>query len=162
MMMPRGMQQTATVATQPRLSPMAGPVPAARQGPLDAEAIVLVIPGRKRYHVAGCRQLVGREHEELTHEEAREEGFTPCTTCLPEFTAGTQPQDAPAGAQEPVRPLASSQESGSSGAAREPGHHEPTARFTSPYKPVASPARQESSPARQESPSAQAGDPVPA
>ena len=148
-MMPRGMQQTATVAAQPRLSPMARPVPAARQGPLDDGAIVLVIPGRKRYHVAGCRQLVGRDHEELTHEEAREEGFTPCTTCLPESIAGTQPQDAPAGAQEPVKPLqqvASSQESGSSGATREPGHHEATARFTSPYKPVASPARQETSP----------------
>jgi hypothetical protein len=154
MMVPRGMQQTATVATQPRLSPMAGPVPAARLGSLDAKAIVLVIPGRKRYHVAGCRQLVGREHEELTHEEAREEGFTPCTTCLPEFTAGTQPQDAPAGAQEPVRSLASSQESSSFDAAQEPGHNEPTSRFTSPYKPVASPTRQEPSPARQESPTA--------
>jgi hypothetical protein len=155
MMMPRGMQQTATVAAQPRLSPMARPVPAARQGPLDDGAIVLVIPGRKRYHVAGCRQLVGRDHEELTHEEAREEGFTPCTTCLPESIAGTQPQDAPAGAQEPVKPLqqvASSQESSSSGATREPGHHEATARFTSPYKPVASPAGQDASSARQESP----------
>ncbi|MEV6860807.1 hypothetical protein AB0M44_07365 [Streptosporangium subroseum] len=155
MMMPRGMQQTATVAAQPRLSPMARPVPAARQGPLDDGAIVLVIPGRKRYHVAGCRQLVGRDHEELTHEEAREEGFTPCTTCLPESIAGTQPQDAPAGAREPVKPLqqvASSQESSSSGATREPGHHEATARFTSPYKPVASPAGQETSSARQESP----------
>ncbi|SNS11968.1 hypothetical protein SAMN05216276_1004162 [Streptosporangium subroseum] len=154
MMMPRGMQQTATVAAQPRLSPMARPVPAARQGPLDDGAIVLVIPGRKRYHVAGCRQLVGRDHEELTHEEAREEGFTPCTTCLPESIAGAQPQDAPAGAQEPVKPLgqvASSQESSSSGASREPGHHEATARFTSPYKPVASPAGQETS-SRQESP----------
>lgn len=154
MMMPRGMQQTATVAAQPRLSPMARPVPAARQGPLDDGAIVLVIPGRKRYHVAGCRQLVGRDHEELTHEEAREEGFTPCTTCLPESIAGAQPQDAPAGAQEPVKPLqqVASQESSSSGATREPGHHEATARFTSPYKPVASPAGQETSSARQESP----------
>ena len=128
MMMPRGMQQTATVAAQPRLSPMARPVPAVRQGPLDDGAIVLVIPGRKRYHVAGCRQLVGRDHEELTHEEAREEGFTPCTTCLPESIAGTRPQDAPAGAQEPVKPLqqtASSQESSSSGATREPGHTRP-------------------------------------
>ena len=158
------MQQTATVAAQPRLSPMARPVPAARQGPLDDGAIVLVIPGRKRYHVAGCRQLVGRDHEELTHEEAREEGFTPCTTCLPESIAGTQPQDAPAGAQEPVKPLqqaASSEESGSSGATREPGHHEATARFTSPYRPVASSAGQESPLAGQESPARRAGDLVP-
>ncbi|MFC7643451.1 hypothetical protein ACFQX6_23500 [Streptosporangium lutulentum] len=148
------MQQTATVATQPRLSPMAGPVPAVRRGSPGDEAIVLVIPGRKRYHVAGCRQLVGRDHEELTREEAREEGFTPCTTCLPDSTAGTRPQDAPAGAQEPTRPLVSSQESGSLGAAPEPGPHDSTARFTSPYKPVSPPAEQESSPAGQESPAA--------
>lgn len=54
---------------------------------LAPDAIVLVIPGRKRFHLATCRQLVGRETEELTHEEAREEGFTPCTTCLPEISA---------------------------------------------------------------------------
>lgn len=53
-------------------------------GGLGGEDIVLVIPGRKRFHLANCRQLVGREVEELTTEEAREEGFTPCTTCLPD------------------------------------------------------------------------------
>ncbi|MCF6476720.1 hypothetical protein FAF44_51610, partial [Nonomuraea sp. MG754425] len=49
---------------------------------------MLVIPGRKRYHVPGCRQLTGRDHEELTYEEAREEGFTPCTACLPDAALG--------------------------------------------------------------------------
>ncbi|GII02441.1 hypothetical protein [Planobispora takensis] len=94
--------RTPSAATGPRPVPAAGPASATRQGVLDADAIVLVIPGRRRYHVAGCRQLAGREHEELTHEEAREEGFTPCTTCLPEFTAGAQ--DTPVRAQEPARP----------------------------------------------------------
>ncbi|MCC5579405.1 hypothetical protein IMZ11_27615 [Microtetraspora sp. AC03309] len=54
---------------------------------LGPDAIVLVIPGRKRFHLADCRQLQGREVEELTHEEAREEGFTPCTACVPEAAA---------------------------------------------------------------------------
>ncbi|MFD1120265.1 hypothetical protein ACFQ3A_38345, partial [Sphaerisporangium aureirubrum] len=47
------------------------------------DTIVLVIPGRRRFHLPGCRQLAGRDHEELTYEEAREEGFSACTTCLP-------------------------------------------------------------------------------
>ncbi|TLP55094.1 hypothetical protein [Microbispora triticiradicis] len=63
---------------------------------LAPDAIVLVIPGRRRFHLATCRQLVGRETEELTYEEAREEGFTPCTTCLPETFARTAEPEEPA------------------------------------------------------------------
>ncbi|MFD8525928.1 hypothetical protein ACFV0L_00825 [Streptosporangium canum] len=140
---PHGMPPAATAAPQPRPRPVAGPAPAARQGLLDAEAIVLVIPGRKRYHVAGCRQLVGRDHEELTHEEAREEGFTPCTTCLPEFTGGIQPQDAPTGAQEPAAHPAPSAEPSPSGDTHGPDVHEPTARFSPPYRPVTTATPQE-------------------
>ncbi|MFF0767728.1 hypothetical protein ACFYUK_02440 [Nonomuraea wenchangensis] len=77
---PQPPQRTVTLpATGPRRPPAGGVAP---------DAIVLVIPGRKRYHVAGCRQLAGREHEELTYEEAREEGFTPCTACLPDAALG--------------------------------------------------------------------------
>ncbi|MER7131773.1 hypothetical protein [Streptosporangium saharense] len=96
---PHGVRQPVPVVPQPG----PGRTAAVRRGSLGDEALVLVIPGRKRYHVAGCRQLAGRDHEELTHEEAREEGFTPCTTCLPEFTAGLQ-QGAPPEAREPVSP----------------------------------------------------------
>ncbi|MFF4987155.1 hypothetical protein ACFY19_08195 [Streptosporangium saharense] len=96
---PHGVRQPTPVVPQPG----PGRTAAARRGSLGDEALVLVIPGRKRYHVAGCRQLAGRDHEELTHEEAREEGFTPCTTCLPEFTAGLQ-QEAPSETREPVSP----------------------------------------------------------
>jgi len=45
---------------------------------------VYVVPGRRRYHIDSCRQLAGRSKEELTFEEAREEGFSPCTACLPD------------------------------------------------------------------------------
>ncbi|MGI5227376.1 hypothetical protein [Actinoallomurus sp. CA-142502] len=48
------------------------------------ETSVYVIPGRKRYHLETCRQLAGRDKEELTYVEAREEGFTACTACLPD------------------------------------------------------------------------------
>jgi hypothetical protein len=51
---------------------------------VPAETTVYVVPGRKRYHLETCRQLAGRDREELTFEEAREEGFTPCTACLPD------------------------------------------------------------------------------
>ncbi|GGS53888.1 hypothetical protein GCM10010156_10780 [Planobispora rosea] len=158
---PHGTRQTA--ATPPR------PAPAGQPGVLDAESIVLVIPGRRRYHVAGCRQLAGREYEELTHEEARAEGFTPCTTCLPEFTAGLVPQDAPAQDQEaqgPARPPQTAEGQGSPASfaeqappaasrpaspepvasrqiSAEPAVSEATARFAPPYgsaTPSAAPA----------------------
>jgi methylphosphotriester-DNA--protein-cysteine methyltransferase len=51
---------------------------------VPATAVVYVVPGRRRYHIDSCRQLAGREKEELTFEEAREEGFSPCTACLPD------------------------------------------------------------------------------
>ncbi|WP_283133573.1 hypothetical protein [Rhizohabitans arisaemae] len=82
----------AVTAPPPDLVAPASPAlagPAVRESghSLSPDAIVLVIPGRKRYHLRGCRQVVGRDHEELTHEEAREEGFSACTTCLPDSSA---------------------------------------------------------------------------
>jgi methylphosphotriester-DNA--protein-cysteine methyltransferase len=53
-------------------------------GDVPATAVVYVVPGRRRYHIDSCRQLAGRSKEELTFEEAHEEGFTPCTACLPD------------------------------------------------------------------------------
>ncbi|MCW2937303.1 MAG: hypothetical protein JWN00_288 [Actinomycetia bacterium] len=50
--------------------------------PLDSP--VFVVRGRKRYHLESCRQLAGRDKEDLTYEEALEEGFSPCTACLPD------------------------------------------------------------------------------
>ncbi|WP_433324992.1 hypothetical protein [Spirillospora sp. CA-294931] len=48
------------------------------------EALVHVVRGRKRYHLDTCRQLAGRDVEELTYAEAKEEGFSPCTACMPD------------------------------------------------------------------------------
>jgi hypothetical protein len=54
--------------------------------PLDvpADATVFVVRGRKRYHLENCRQLTGRDKEDLTYAEALEEGFSPCTACMPD------------------------------------------------------------------------------
>ncbi|MGI8336825.1 hypothetical protein ACRYCC_43365 [Actinomadura scrupuli] len=54
--------------------------------PLDvpADATVFVVRGRKRYHLESCRQLTGRDKEDLTYAEALEEGFSPCTACMPD------------------------------------------------------------------------------
>ncbi|GII90330.1 hypothetical protein [Sinosporangium siamense] len=81
--------QTATIArTHSHPYPSAGPLGRPAPSGISPDAIVLVVPGRKRYHVAGCRQLLGKQLEQLTYEEAREEGFTPCTTCLPDAALG--------------------------------------------------------------------------
>ncbi|WP_030144916.1 hypothetical protein [Spirillospora albida] len=48
------------------------------------DALVFVVRGRKRYHLDTCRQLAGRDTEELTYAEAKEEGFSPCTACMPD------------------------------------------------------------------------------
>lgn len=51
---------------------------------VPADAVVYVVRGRKRYHLDSCRQLMGRDKEDLTYAEAREEGFSPCTACMPD------------------------------------------------------------------------------
>jgi hypothetical protein len=45
--------------------------------------LVRVAKGRRRFHGAGCRVLALASHEfdELTREEAEDEGFTACTVC---------------------------------------------------------------------------------
>ncbi|SDG81476.1 hypothetical protein SAMN05421505_108117 [Sinosporangium album] len=82
-------RQAATItATHSRPHPSAGPLAGPAPSGISPDAIVLVVPGRKRYHAAGCRQLIGKQLEQLTYEEARDEGFSPCTTCLPDAALG--------------------------------------------------------------------------
>ena len=83
------------VGQPPRPHPPYAPTgPARPPSPFAPDMIVLVIPGRRRFHRPGCRQLAGRNHEELTFEEAHEEGFSACTTCLPEATPRPGPESA--------------------------------------------------------------------
>ncbi|GAB2818176.1 hypothetical protein GCM10022221_15050 [Actinocorallia aurea] len=74
-------------------TPFAFPMPS---GQVPEDAIVHVVPGRKRYHLDSCRQLAGRQTEELTYVEAQEEGFSPCTACLPDTALAARATAGPA------------------------------------------------------------------
>jgi hypothetical protein len=45
---------------------------------------VLVIPGRERYHVRGCRFAKGGDLREVAEATARRRGYVPCSVCTPE------------------------------------------------------------------------------
>lgn len=62
-------------------APPAPTAPAPPESIPSDPTVVLVVPGRKRFHAEDCELLSELETEELTMEEAREEGFTPCTRC---------------------------------------------------------------------------------
>lgn len=50
----------------------------------SAAGTVLVVAGRPRYHVEGCRYLTGKEADRADVSDAREEGFTACGVCKPD------------------------------------------------------------------------------
>jgi len=61
----------------------------------DGGSSVLVVPGRPRYHVEGCRYLAGKSGEERSLAEARNEGYTACGICRPDENLGRSvPQPA--------------------------------------------------------------------
>ncbi|TDC97852.1 hypothetical protein [Actinomadura sp. 7K507] len=80
------------------------------------DALVFVVRGRKRYHLDTCRQLAGRETEELTYAEAKEEGFSPCTACLPDTALAAR-----AAASGPASPDAGKKAAGDVPAPAKPG-----------------------------------------
>lgn len=45
---------------------------------------VLVVSGRPRYHLEGCRVLRGKEPQPLDRDDARTHGFSPCGVCKPD------------------------------------------------------------------------------
>lgn len=76
---------------------------------LTAEAVraggtVLVVPGRRRYHVRDCGHLHERAAEERDVAAALGEGYTPCGTCAPDralVTLGaTYGQESPEGGDD--------------------------------------------------------------
>lgn len=95
----------AVEATSAEAKPAAGsgPTRSARRAPAGTtEAatgtqvggeVVHVVPGRRRYHRAGCMFLEGRVSEELTVGEAQEEGFSGCTACFPPESAAEPESD---------------------------------------------------------------------
>ncbi|MDQ1422427.1 MAG: hypothetical protein QOJ52_4389 [Acidimicrobiaceae bacterium] len=57
---------------------------------------VLVVAGRPRYHVAGCRYLTGKQTESVEVTEARADGFTACGVCKPDAALAAAAPAAPA------------------------------------------------------------------
>lgn len=96
--------------------------------PVDVpdDALVFVVRGRKRYHLDTCRQLAGRETEELTYAEAKEEGFSPCTACMPDTalaaraaaSAPASPDAGEAAGDVPAEPGAENAAGGLAGLAK--------------------------------------------
>jgi hypothetical protein len=65
---------------------------------------VYVVPGRPRYHLAGCRFLTGRQSEAMSPRQATESGYQPCAVCQAAVAqAPTQAPSAPS--QAPPAPL---------------------------------------------------------
>ncbi|MCW2608552.1 MAG: hypothetical protein JWO60_3245, partial [Frankiales bacterium] len=60
---------------------------------LLAGGLVLVVAGRPRYHVDGCRYLNGKDVEELDVFDAQDEGFTPCGVCKPDEALAAELED---------------------------------------------------------------------
>ena len=56
---------------------------------VTAGGTVLVVPGRPRYHVEGCRYLAGKATEERDVTAALDEGFSPCGVCKPDAALAT-------------------------------------------------------------------------
>jgi len=97
-------------------------LPVAKQSAASGSASgsVLVVAGRPRYHVDGCRYLTGKVADPLPVEDARDQGFTACGVCKPDDnlvstalteTAPTdaateQPEEAPAPAARVARAAA--------------------------------------------------------
>ena len=72
---------------------------------LETGGTVLIVEGRPRYHVDGCRYLNNKTAEKIDVLDAREEGFTPCGVCKPDDALDAL-QDEPAleepAAEEPA------------------------------------------------------------
>ena len=66
---------------------------------LEQGGTVLVVAGRPRYHVEGCRYLTGKAAQAIDVLDALEEGFTPCGVCKPDTSLAelrAQDPDQPA------------------------------------------------------------------
>jgi hypothetical protein len=90
---------TAAPLAEPAAERVAEPPPPARELPdppvedvevtdllmvVDLTDEVLVIDEHPRYHLPGCKHLVGRTGIPLPLDEARTDGFTPCAVCAPD------------------------------------------------------------------------------
>ncbi len=81
----------------------AAPVAAEDDGTPVATGTVLVVAGRPRYHVAGCRYLAGKDAEPVNAADARHEGFTACGVCQPDAATVKAPANVTQVKAAPVK-----------------------------------------------------------
>ena len=81
---PASAARTTVMATPPTASASSG----------SGEGKVLVVAGRPRYHVEGCRYLTGKDAESVDAADAREEGFTACGVCKPDESLAASASEA--------------------------------------------------------------------
>ena len=93
--LPKGVRKPAATATLPVVEVPAAEV--ADEEELEYGGTVLVVTGRPRYHVEGCRYLTGKQVEPIDVLDALEEGFSPCGVCKPD--AALEADDAAAAAE---------------------------------------------------------------
>jgi FtsZ-interacting cell division protein ZipA len=72
----------ARAAKPPKKAPL--PKTAPKTSPAKKSGRVLVIPGRSRFHVRGCRFAKGADLREVTEAVARRRGYEPCNICMPD------------------------------------------------------------------------------
>lgn len=70
-----------------------------------ASGQVLVVAGRPRYHVEGCRYLNGKQADAVAVSAAQADGFTPCGVCKPDDALAAA--DAGGSAADTAAPLVS-------------------------------------------------------
>jgi hypothetical protein len=108
--------------------------------PLDVpeDSTVFVVRGRKRYHLENCRQLAGRDKEDLTYAEALEEGFSPCTACMPDTALAAR---AATSSGEPTAQQGTGDESGAAGLGKSTWTESATAGLAAAARPAGAPSR---------------------
>lgn len=62
----------------------------------SSQWLVRVVPGRRRFHLADCALVADRDSEEITVNEALEEGLSACSSCIPDRSALTERLDSAA------------------------------------------------------------------
>lgn len=50
-------------------------------GTVGVADVVYVLPGRRRFHRAGCELIVDRKTDDIALDDARDEGFSACSVC---------------------------------------------------------------------------------
>jgi hypothetical protein len=103
---PGSAEEIAMAIRTPETSPVSGAELAAAGGPTGD---VLVVEGRPRYHVAGCRYLTGKDAKTVAASTARAEGYSACGVCKPDDALAAASTSGEATAAAPAEAAAAAE-----------------------------------------------------